>query len=123
MASVSGALLLLLARSLYRRYDAAFQITRLLLLAGMVFSLLKGLDWEEALLLGALLVAMGPCQSLFYRRGSLIHAPFTLGWSLAFGAVLLGMFWLLLLSFRQVDYSHELWWLFSPEAMASRGVA
>ena len=122
MASVSGALLLLLARSLYRRYDAAFQITRLLLLAGMVFSLLKGLDWEEALLLGALLVAMWPCQSLFYRRGSLIHAPFTLGWSLAFGAVLLGMFWLLLLSFRQVDYSHELWWFFSPEAMASRGL-
>ena len=32
------------------------------------------------------------------------------------------MFWLLLLSFRQVDYSHELWWLFSPEAMASRGL-
>lgn len=122
MASVSGALLLLLARSLYRRYDAAFQITRLLLLAGMGFSLLKGLDWEEALLLGSLLGAMWPCKSLFYRRGSLIHAPFTLGWSLAFGAVLLGMFWLLLFSFRHVDYSHELWWMFSPEAMASRGL-
>lgn len=55
-----------------------------------------------------------PCgpASLFYRRGSLIHAPFTLGWSLAFGTVLLGMVWLLLFSFRHVDYSHELWWLF-----------
>jgi len=122
MGSISGVLLLLLARSLYRRYDSAFRITQSLLLAGILFSLLKGLDWEEALLLGTLFVAMWPCKSLFYRRGSLIHAPFTLGWSLAFGAVLLGAFWLLLFSYRHVDYSHELWWLFSPEAMASRGL-
>lgn len=122
MGSISGVLLLLLARSLYRRYDSAFRITQLLLLAGILFSLLKGLDWEEALLLGTLFVAMWPCKSLFYRRGSLIHAPFTLGWSLAFGAVLLGAFWLLLFSYRHVDYSHDLWWLFSPEAMASRGL-
>jgi phosphatidylglycerol lysyltransferase len=122
MGSISGVLLLLLARSLYRRYDAAFRITQVLLVAGILFSLLKGLDWEEATLLGTLFVAMWPCQSLFYRRGSLIHAPFTLGWLLAFGAVLLGACWLLLFSYRHVDYSHDLWWLFSPEAMASRGL-
>ncbi len=42
LGSVSGILLILLARSLYRRHDAAFRITQLLLALGIAFSLLKG---------------------------------------------------------------------------------
>ncbi len=122
LGSISGILLLLLARSLYRRYDAAYRITQALLMAGMVFSMLKGLDWEEATLLGLLQLAMLPCRSLFYRKGSLIHAPFTPGWMLACGAVLLGVFWVLMFSYRHIDYSHDLWWHFASDGMASRGL-
>ena len=122
MGSISGVLLLLLARSLYRRYDSAFRVTQLLLLCGILFSLLKGLDWEEASLLSVLFVLFWPCRSLFYRRGSLINAPFSVGWCVAFLAVLLGGGWLLLFSFRQVDYSHQLWLDFSPEGDVSRAL-
>ncbi|MGL4204613.1 MAG: phosphatidylglycerol lysyltransferase domain-containing protein, partial [Aeromonadaceae bacterium] len=60
--------------------------------------------------------------SLFYRRGSLVNAPFSVGWSVAFFSVLLGGGWLLLFSYRQVDYSHQLWLDFSPDGDASRAL-
>lgn len=122
LGSVSGVLLLLLARSLYRRYDSAFRITLVLLGAGVLASLLKGLDWEEAAILTVLILLMWPCRDLFYRRGSLWHAPLSAGWLLACGAVLLGVIWVLLFSYRHVDYSHDLWWYFASDGMASRGL-
>ncbi|MBV7413095.1 bifunctional lysylphosphatidylglycerol flippase/synthetase MprF [Aeromonas sp. sif2433] len=122
LGSVSGVLLILLAHSLYRRHDAAFRITQWLLALGMFFSLLKGFDWESALLLGTFLLIISPCRSLFYRKGSLLHAQFTPGWLLSVGAVLLWALWLLLFSYRQVAYDHSLWLHFSPHGAASRGL-
>lgn len=40
----------------------------------------------------------------------------------AFFAVLLGGGWLLLFSYRQVDYSHQLWFDFSPDGDVSRAL-
>ena len=51
--SVIGLALLILARALFRRLAAAYQLTVWLLAAGMVTSLLRGLEIEQALLLGA----------------------------------------------------------------------
>jgi phosphatidylglycerol lysyltransferase len=48
-ASLVGTALLLLAPGLYRRLDGACLAARLLLVAGAVFSLAKGIDYEEAL--------------------------------------------------------------------------
>ena len=122
LGSVSGVLLILLARSLYRRHDAAFRISQLLLVLGMTFSLLKGGGWESTLLLGSFLLIMTPCRPLFYRKGSLLHAQFTPGWLISVGAVLLGALWLLLFSYRQVEYDHALWFHFSPHGGAARGL-
>ena len=122
LGSVSGVLLILLARSLYRRHDAAFRISQLLLVLGMTFSLLKGGGWESTLLLGSFLLIMTPCRPLFYRKGSLLHAQFTPGWLISVGAVLLGALWLLLFSYRQVEYDHALWFHFSPHGSAARGL-
>lgn len=122
LGSVSGVLLILLARSLYRRHDAAFRISQLLLVLGMTFSLLKGGGWESTLLLGSFLLIMTPCRPLFYRKGSLLHAQFTPGWLISVGAVLLGALWLLLFSYRQVEYDHALCFHFSSHGDAARGL-
>src|SRR5262245_37303527 len=58
LSSVVGAGLLLLAVGLSRRLDAAYAASTILLGAGAVFSLIKGLDYEEAALLGATLLAL-----------------------------------------------------------------
>jgi phosphatidylglycerol lysyltransferase len=66
-AALAGLLLLVLARGLARGYASAYKnAIALLLLAGFA-SLLKGLDWEEAVILGAIGAAAWWQSSLFDR--------------------------------------------------------
>lgn len=120
--SLTGVGLLLLARGLQHRLDAAYLGTVALLAAGIVFSLLKGFDYEEATLLSVMLAALLPCRAHFYRRASLLDESFTAGWSLAIGLVVLGSIWLLFLSHRHVEYSHQLWWQFEFQSNAPRAL-
>jgi phosphatidylglycerol lysyltransferase len=120
LGSCAGVALLLLARGLQRRLDAAWVAASGLLAAGVVFSLLKGGDFEEALLLAAMLAALLPCRRHFYRRASVLAPRFSAGWIAAILMVLLGSVWLGLFSFKHVDYSHELWWQFALRGDAPR---
>ncbi|HWU76807.1 MAG TPA: bifunctional lysylphosphatidylglycerol flippase/synthetase MprF [Rhodanobacter sp.] len=113
LASVIGMLLLILARGLQRRLDAAYWLTLVLLLAGALFSLLKGIDYEEATLLTVLAMALAPARRLFHRRASLFSTTFTPGWIVAIVAILGCATWLVMFSYKHVDYSADLWWEFS----------
>jgi len=113
LASVIGMLLLILARGLQRRLDAAYWLTLVLLVAGAVFSLLKGIDYEEATLLTLLAMALAPAHWLFYRRASLFSTTFSIGWIIAILAVFGCATWLVLFSYKHVAYSSDLWWEFS----------
>ena len=113
LASVIGMLLLILARGLQRRLDAAYWLTLVLLLAGAVFSLLKGIDYEEAILLTLLAMALAPAHRLFHRRASLFSTSFSVGWIVAIVATLACAAWLVVFSYKHVDYSADLWWQFS----------
>ncbi len=123
-ASVIGTALLILARGLQRRLDAAYVLTAFLLAAGALTSLLKGLDYEEALILTGMLAVLLPCREYFYRRTSLFSSPFTLGWTAAVIGVVAGSIWLGLFAYKHVEYSHDLWWQFAagrdPTGDASR---
>jgi phosphatidylglycerol lysyltransferase len=66
-AALAGLLLLVLARGLARGYRSAFTLTLALLLLAGFGALLKGLDWEEALLLGTIGVAAWSQSALFDR--------------------------------------------------------
>jgi phosphatidylglycerol lysyltransferase len=111
--SVIGMSLLILARGLQRRLDAAYWLTLVLLLAGAVASLLKGIDYEEAALLILLAVALAPAHRLFYRRASMFDITFSFGWLLACATVLGCTVWLVLFSYQHVEYRNDLWWQFS----------
>ena len=67
-ASLTGAALLLVAPALLSRSRAGFIVARRLLLAGAVFSLAKGLDFEEAGLMLAMAGALGGFAPAFYRE-------------------------------------------------------
>ena len=58
VGSAVGLGLLILARGLHRRLDGAWWLTLALLAAGAIASLLKGLDYEEALLLASILLVL-----------------------------------------------------------------
>jgi len=119
-ASIAGAGLVVLGWALTRRLDAAYHLTRLLLAVGIVTSMLKGLDYEEAIALAVVLALLSASSEAFYRRSSLIAEPLTPGWIAAIGAVVAVSVWIGLFSFKHVEYSNDLWWHFAARADAPR---
>jgi len=79
-ASLAGAALVILAWAMKRRLDAAYTLTIATLGIGIVASLLKGLDWEEAFALTLVLLAVLPSRRAFYRKAAITSEPFTNGW-------------------------------------------
>ncbi len=122
LASLAGAGLLLLARGLQRRLDGAYVLTLFLLGAGIVLSLMKGLDYEEALVLTVILTALLPCRRYFYRRAALLSQPFTVGWIISIMLVLAATAWMVFFSYKHVEYSEALWWRFAFMADAPRSL-
>lgn len=120
LGSLTGAALLILAHGLQRRLDATYHITVVLLGAGAVFSLLKGLDYEEAVILSVMLAALVPCRRQFYRRSSLMAQRFSPGWIALIVIALLCCVWLGLFAYQHVEYSRDLWWRFTFRDNAPR---
>lgn len=120
LASLFGALLLLLARGLQRRLDAAYHLTVIVLGAEMIFQLLKGFDYEEALVIGIMLFALVTSRRHFYRKGSFLNEGFGPGWIAAIALVLISVGWLGFFSYRHVEYSGDLWWKFEMRSDAPR---
>jgi len=110
VGSIVGLALLLLARGLQRRLDGAWLLSVASLCAGIVASLAKGFDYEEALLLSAALLALLASRRHFFRRTSLMNESFSRGWVAAIALVLLCSLWLVMFSFQHAEYSHESWW-------------
>jgi phosphatidylglycerol lysyltransferase len=120
LGSLCGAALVLLARGIQRRLDAAYHLTVVFLGAGILFSLFKGFDYEEALILAIILGALLPTKRFFYRYASLLGQSFSAGWIMSIVAVLTGSVWLGLFAYRHVEYSQDLWWQFALQGDASR---
>ena len=120
IASVAGAALVVLAWAIRRRLDAAYGLTLGVLVLGAIASLLKGLDWEEALVLAAAAAVLAPAKSAFYRHASLTREPFSPGWTVAVVAVVGASVWLGLFAYKHVEYRGDLWWRFAERANAPR---
>jgi phosphatidylglycerol lysyltransferase len=119
-ASLSGTLLLFLAPGLLRRLDGAFVATRALLLAAILFSLSKGFDYEEALILSAICAALQWSRPAFYRTTSLLNAPLSTGWIVAAMTAVMTSAFAGFFAYRHVDYTNSLWWQFSLHGDAPR---
>lgn len=118
--SIVGAALLLLSQGLARRLDAAYFLTVVAMAAGIVASLLKGADYEEAVLLATILLVLWRARPAFDRRAALFDTRFSPGWiaavvTAAAASVGLGFF-----AFKHVEYSKDLWWQFELHGEASR---
>jgi phosphatidylglycerol lysyltransferase len=118
--SVIGLGLLILARTLFRRVAAAYHITFWLLTAGIVASLLKGLDFEEASILALVLGVLVFGRRAFHRPTALLSERFTPVWIVSITGVIAVAVWIGFIAYRHVDYSHELWWTFALHGNAPR---
>ena len=120
--SLIGVALLILARGLDHRIAEAWSLTVSLLAVGIVVSLLKGFDYEEAIVLAVTLVALVASRPEFYRHASLLDERPSLAWWIGVGATFLGVLWLIEFSYRHVEYANELWWQVELQADAPRAL-
>jgi phosphatidylglycerol lysyltransferase len=120
LGSIIGMALVLIAFGLQKRLKAAYYLSVSLLGAGILFSFMKGLRYEEAIVLGLFFLVLIPSRNQFYRKSLGTELRFTPGWFVAIGLVLLCFIWLGFFSYRHVEYSGELWWQFSLRGDASR---
>ena len=120
VGSLAGVGLLVLAWALWHRLDAAYGFTVSLLGVGIGASLLKGADWEEAILLTLVLGAVLPARRYFYRKSSIGAEPLETGWLIAILVVVGGSVWLGMFAHKHAQYSSELWWRFALDADAPR---
>ena len=118
-ASLAGTALLLIAPALYRRLDAAFHLCRTLLLAGALFSLVKGVDYEEAMILLIIAGLLQLSRTAFYRKTALTSTLSTRALLSVAVAVALAT-WIGFFAFKNVPYQDDLWWEFAWRGDASR---
>jgi phosphatidylglycerol lysyltransferase len=111
---------MLVGSGLWRRREGAFWTALALLIAGAVFSLTKGLEYEEALLLLGVAAILWLARKAFDRPSRLFQGSISTAWLTATIAAVTSMAVLGFLAFRNVVYTDELWWTFVRDGDASR---
>jgi phosphatidylglycerol lysyltransferase len=120
LASIAGTGLLVLSQGLARRLNAAYVFAAALMILGVLLSLLKGFDYEEAALLLFILLLLRRGRPAFYRRAAFFDARFSPAWTASVIGVVGASVWLGLFAFQHVEYSQELWWQFELHGDVSR---
>ena len=120
LGSAVGVGLLVIAHGLYRRLSAAWWLTIWLLCAGILLSLLKGFDYEEAAVLSLVVLLLVSARERFQRRASLAEQHYSRPWIVALLLVLGMAAWLTSFAYRHVPYDNELWWQFAFESSVPR---
>jgi phosphatidylglycerol lysyltransferase len=122
LARAAGAGLIIIARGIQRRLDAAYHLTALLLFGGVVFSLGGALDIEQAILLSIMLAALLPSRRYFTRHASLFEERFTRGWLVAIGLVIVSTVVLAWVWYRDIGLSSRHFFEFAHDADAPRSL-
>ncbi|WEX87540.1 bifunctional lysylphosphatidylglycerol flippase/synthetase MprF [Sinorhizobium garamanticum] len=122
LASLLGLALVIVARGLALRLDGAWWASIVIATVALLLSLLKAVALAEAGMLAFFVVGLLASRRLFVRPASLFGQALTPPWLTAIGVVCLGAFVVLLFVYRDVGYSHELWWQFEFSAEAPRGL-
>lgn len=122
LASVAGLGLLLVARGLLHRLDAAWWAALGLSVLAALLALPKGIALSEAALLVVLAGVLVISRRQFDRPSSLFAQRLEPGWWLTVGAVLAACVGILFFAYQEVAYSNRLWWQFELDAQAPRSL-
>ncbi len=105
LGSLAGIAILFLAQGIRRRLHIAWLLTTLLLGAGILFSLVKGLDYEEALLMAALLIPLTATRKQFDRNSRLFCSSLSFSWIPSIVAVLASTAWIGYFSHKHGEFA------------------
>jgi phosphatidylglycerol lysyltransferase len=119
-ASIAGVGLIVLARGLQQRLDAAYHLTVWLLIGGIIFALASALDVEQAVVLSLMLAILLPSRRSFYRRASIFEEVFTPIWIVAIVVVLSTTILIALAHYGSRGLGPGVFWRFGDEAQGPR---
>jgi len=122
VGSVIGVFLIVAGRGLVHRLDGAFWLTLAMAALSIPLALLKALAIGEAVLLGVLIVALLTSRPLYSRPASLLHDRLSVAWWLCIASILALAAGILFFVYKEVPYSHDLWWQFEMSAAAPRSL-
>ena len=122
LGSVAGLGLLLVARGLLHRLDAAWWAALVLSIVAMVLALPKGIALHEAALLSVIAILLVISRRQFDRPSSLFSQRLEPEWLLALIGIFAACVWVLFFAFQEVGYTHRLWWEFELDAEAPRSL-
>jgi phosphatidylglycerol lysyltransferase len=120
LASVVGAALVILAWGLERRIRLAYQLVRVLFVAGILLSLARSLDLQLALLFAVVLVLLGAAARHFPRVAPLSREPLPWMWVFAIASVWIATLWLGMAIHPGVELTEPVWWRFTLYGDAPR---
>lgn len=122
VGSVIGVFLLVSGRGLVHRLDGAWWLTMTLAALSIPLALLKALAVGEAVLLAVLIVGLISARHLYTRPASLLHDQLSPSWWLCIASILALALGILFFVYKEVPYSHDLWWQFEMSAAAPRSL-
>lgn len=120
LGSLVGLALLVVAHGLQRRLFSAWVVAVAMLFAGALLSLIKGLDWEEAVTLAFAALFLLLSRPAFYRRAPQRIGRLSWEWLALVALTLVATTWLGFFSYSHVEYSNELFWEFAWSGEAPR---
>ncbi|MBP6020648.1 MAG: bifunctional lysylphosphatidylglycerol flippase/synthetase MprF [Burkholderiaceae bacterium] len=120
LSSCVGVVLIVVAAGLANRSKGAWLTANIALAVGVLVSLVKGLDFEEAATLLVILALLYSAKAEFYRPARVFSDRWTPGWMMVIVAVISSASWVGFFAYHHVEYSDSLWWTFSFSGDAPR---
>ncbi len=119
-ASVAGVGLIILARGLQQRLDAAYHLTVMLLVGSVVFALTSAFDVEQSIVLLIMLILMLSSERFFYRKASILEERFSAGWIAAILSVFIGSVMIAYSHYGARGLGADVFWRFADDAQGPR---
>ncbi|WP_137132562.1 bifunctional lysylphosphatidylglycerol flippase/synthetase MprF [Rhizobium sp. FY34] len=122
LSSLLGLALVIASRGLAQRLDGAWWVALVAAMLAFVLAFLRALALGEATFLAVFVAAMLLNAGRFRRPASLFGQVLNLPWIMAILVIIAGATTVLLFVYRDVEYSHQLWWQFEFSGEAPRGL-
>ncbi|MBL8272122.1 MAG: bifunctional lysylphosphatidylglycerol flippase/synthetase MprF [Steroidobacter sp.] len=122
LGSVTGFAMIVIARGLLHRLDAAWWSAFVLALIAAVLAMPKGFALIQACYLILLAILLYLSRAQFDRRSALFSNPLRGVWLISVVWMVAATVFLLFFVYRSVDYTNELWWQFEFNANAPRSL-
>jgi phosphatidylglycerol lysyltransferase len=94
LSVATGVLLIALSRGIAEQVRSAYVLTQVLLIGGALLSLLKGIDYEEAMILFGVALLLRQQRGRFYRESYPLLNPRSLLWLTGLVIAVIGYAWL-----------------------------